>query len=52
MAMIGRNAWAWDYFDRDHASTLANQSPPHRIAWSDPGASEPHIDIDPAPAGD
>ena len=45
-------SWAWDYFDRDHASTLANQSQPHRIAWSDPGAYEPHIDIDPAPAGD
>ncbi len=45
-------SWAWDYFDRDHASTLANQSQPHRIAWSDPGTYEPHIDIDPAPAGD
>ena len=27
-------------------------SKPHRIASSDPGAYEPHIEIDPAPAGD
>jgi NADH dehydrogenase len=42
-------SWAWDYFDRDHASTLANQSEPQRIAWGDPRAYEPHINIDAAP---
>jgi NADH:ubiquinone reductase (H+-translocating) len=34
--------WAWDYFDRDHAATVAASSTALRIAWGDDD-DVPHI---------
>jgi NADH dehydrogenase len=47
-------AWAWDYFDRDHAATVEWSTTPKRIAWGDEAADVPHISVDrrdPATAG-
>lgn len=44
--------WAWDYFDRDHAATLEASARPRRIAWGDDDGDQPHIRLDPVPAGD
>ena len=35
--------WAWDYFDRDHAATVAASSTARRIAWGDDEQDVPHI---------
>ncbi len=37
--------WAWDYFDRDHAATVAASSTARRIAWGDDDEDVPHIDV-------
>ncbi len=38
--------WAWDYFDRDHAATVAASSAALRIAWGDDDEDVPHITVD------
>jgi NADH:ubiquinone reductase (H+-translocating) len=39
-------AWAWDYFDRDHSAIVeSHDDEPHRIAWGDDSADQPHIDL-------
>ena len=44
-------AWAWDYFDRDHAATVEAWSVPQRIAWGGDDQDVPHISLDrPEPA--
>ena len=42
-------AWAWDYFDRDHAATVEASSVPKRIAWGDREADVPHILLESRP---
>ena len=39
-------AWAWDYFDRDHAATVEAWSVPRRIAWGGDDQDVPHISLD------
>jgi NADH dehydrogenase len=43
-------AWAWDYFDRDHAATIEAFTSPQRLAWADHGEDLPHINLDPPKA--
>jgi NADH dehydrogenase len=42
-------AWAWEYFDRDHAAVVESSTTPQRIAWGDDAADEPHISVDREP---
>ena len=44
--------WAWDYFDRDHAATVAASSTALRIAWGDEDEDIPHITVDASGRGD
>lgn len=39
-------AWAWDYFERDHAAIVEASSAPHRIAWGSDDEDVPHISLD------
>jgi NADH dehydrogenase len=43
--------WAWDYFDRDHAATVAASSTARRIAWGDDVEDVPHIVVEPPGPG-
>jgi NADH dehydrogenase len=36
-------AWAWDYFDRDHAAIVEGSTAPQRIVWGDEVEDLPHI---------
>jgi NADH dehydrogenase len=42
-------AWAWDYFDRDHAAVVESSTTPQRIAWGDDAADQPHISVEREP---
>jgi NADH dehydrogenase len=39
-------AWAWEYFDRDHAAVVESSTTPQRIAWGDDAADVPHISVE------
>jgi NADH dehydrogenase len=39
-------AWAWDYFDRDHAATVEASSAPQRIVWGGDDEDLPHISLE------
>ena len=44
-------AWAWEYFDRDHAAVVeSSTAAPHRIAWGDADADVPTIEVEPSGA--
>ena len=39
-------AWAWDYFERDHAAVVESSTTPRRIAWADDAADVPHLSVE------